>query len=235
MEREKLIQKRIIEKFDSQFKGKLPEKDGIMLFQGDGFMDLVVRVLYESNGKTLISMGHYFEQEGVPYPDPVMHFRIDRKSEMVTPLMYFNGVHTTRSKNGLPLSKETKSDLLNFLGMWLGNIIMQGYSPVKDFPIWERQKQEKKGDYMFSGRTLMTHGFMGELSAFEVFSIMLDLHAFLLQKGKIDYLQVFNRKSDGLKVFVIDQLSEIMKSDGSYSEENLKEYDYHTYLLASEY
>jgi hypothetical protein len=133
----------------------------------------------------------------------LMHFRMDRKSETLTRLMYFNGVYTTQLKNG--------------------------------FPIWERQKQENKGGYTFSGRTMMAHGFMGELSAFEVFSIMLDLYAFILQKGKIDYFQVFNRKSDGQKVFYIDQLSEIMKSDRSYSEENLKEYDYHTYLLAREY
>lgn len=228
-------QRQIIKLFDDVFHQKSLRDERCMLFNGDGFMDLVVRVMQETNEQSLVSMGHYFESDGMPYPDPVMHFRINREKGLVTPLVYKNSVYLSKSPDGSPLPEKEQEEMREFLMLWLNNIIIQGYSLEKASPNWIRQEQEKEGEYRFDGRMIMTRGFLNLLSPFEIFTILLDLEAFILHKGKIDYLQVYQEEGSGEKIYCIDQLSIPMKESGDYSQSELKEYNYATFLLPSEY
>jgi len=204
MENQVQVQQNIIKLFDSQFQNDLSKEDGILLYHGDGFMPLVLNVIQESSHQQLISLGHYFEHEGLPYPDPSMHFSIDREKNEVIPLTYTNTIHVTKAKHGEQLEDKVINDLREFLHMWLNNIIMQGYSLVSDYSIWERQPQEKEGDYLFNGRVLMTRGYIQLLNPFEIFSISLNLEAFVLHKGLVDYLQVFRKKGSNDKIYCVD-------------------------------
>lgn len=100
---------------------------------------------------------------------------------------------------------------------------------------WEHKPQEQEGNYLFKGRIYITAGIRAELKPHEIVMIIQKLMAFRDQKDMIDYLQVFVRKSDLLKVFCIDKLSKEMLEGDSYTNEQKEEYNYWTMLLASEY
>lgn len=234
MENKSQLQQKIIEVFDSQFAGKLPTENGSVLFTGDGFMPLLLNVIHESPEIQLISMGHYYEHNQIPQPDPYMHFRIHRGYGTVTPLAYCNSVYTTRTTANAPFPPQESKDLNEFLLQWLRNIIMQGYSPSGMELEWKRQPQEIENDYTFSGRFTVTQGIVATLNPAEIFSIWLDLEGFVLSKGSIDYLQIFKKENASETIYCIDQLSESMKQE-EYTPEEVKQYDYFTMLLASEY
>ena len=99
---------------------------------------------------------------------------------------------------------------------------------------WRRKEQELDGDYYFSGRAYMTRGVQRELSEAEILWIIRNLHEAADKHGGLDYLQVYTT-DDGRKIWVIDQLSRSMKESDDYTNEQLKEYDYFTLLLPSEY
>lgn len=95
---------------------------------------------------------------------------------------------------------------------------------------WQRQPQEKEGDYFFSGQFLVTKGVSEALTADEVLVIYKDIQGFVKEKDGIDYLQVYLDESER-KLFFIDQLSKAMIESGEY----LEEYNHCTLLFAHEY
>lgn len=99
---------------------------------------------------------------------------------------------------------------------------------------WTRQRQERPGDYFFSGRAFMTAGVKGALTPIEIVRITSDLRRAVREEEGLDYLQVF-RCDDGRTVWAIDQLSRSMKENGSYTREQIQQYDYWTLLLPDEY
>ena len=99
---------------------------------------------------------------------------------------------------------------------------------------WKRQPQERPGDYFFYGRAFMTAGVNEALTPIEIAWITSDLRRGVLEHGGLDYLQVF-KCDDGRTVWAIDQLSHSMKENGSYTQEQIEEYDYWTLLLPEEY
>ena len=99
---------------------------------------------------------------------------------------------------------------------------------------WVRQPQERKGDYFFNGQSYMTTNLKNEIPIDELLWIISDLKAFIQKEQGIDYLQIYVR-SDGRKIFCIDQLSKSMMESGDYTKEQIKEYHYWTMLFAEEY
>jgi hypothetical protein len=99
---------------------------------------------------------------------------------------------------------------------------------------WVRNPQEREGDYLFNGTMYCTTMVMNELGIETVSAIVHDLLAFANEKQGIDYLQVYER-SDGLKVFCIDQLSQKMIKSGDYTPEQIEEYNHFTILFPCEY
>jgi len=98
---------------------------------------------------------------------------------------------------------------------------------------WARRPQEQKGDYFFNGKMYCTIRVMNKIGLEIVSAIVHDLHAFAKAEQGIDYLQVYER-SDGLKVFCIDQLSQKMMQSGDYTLEEINEYNYFTILFPDE-
>jgi hypothetical protein len=82
---------------------------------------------------------------------------------------------------------------------------------------WVRQPQETKGDYLFNGRASITTNVINELSSEEINQIVSDLKKFVQKEQGLDYLQVYKR-SDGRKIYCIDQLSLSMINSGNYTE-----------------
>ncbi|NVN96006.1 MAG: hypothetical protein HXX18_12060 [Bacteroidetes bacterium] len=99
---------------------------------------------------------------------------------------------------------------------------------------WVRQPQERKRDYFFNGKSYITTNLMNEIPVDEIMWIISDLKVFIQQEQGIDYLVIYIR-SDGRKIFCIDQLSKSMMESGDYTKEQIKEYNYWTMLFAEEY
>jgi len=99
---------------------------------------------------------------------------------------------------------------------------------------WMRQPQETKGDYWFNGRAYITTHVVNELSSEEISRIVSDLKGFVQREQGIDYLVVYKR-SDGRKIFCIDQLSQSMMLSGNYTREQITEYNYWTLMFAEDY
>jgi hypothetical protein len=99
---------------------------------------------------------------------------------------------------------------------------------------WKRRQEEVPGDYRFSGRALMTAGVTSSLSEEDVAAIVLDLVQSVIAHNGLDYHQVFEA-DDGRVVWAIDSLTATSMTDGSYSPEQVAEYNHWTILLPSEY
>lgn len=99
---------------------------------------------------------------------------------------------------------------------------------------WNRAPQERDGDYYFNGRAFVTRGVKAELSSLEIMRIIRDLRRAVSEHDGLDYLQVYEAPG-GRTVWVIDQLSRSMKESGDYTPEQIREYNYFTLLLPSEY
>ena len=99
---------------------------------------------------------------------------------------------------------------------------------------WVRQPQEREGDYFFNGKSYITSNLINEIHADEIIWIITDLNTFIEKEQGIDYLVVYVR-SDGRKIFCIDQLSKSMMESGNYTQKEIKEYNYWTMLFAEEY
>lgn len=98
---------------------------------------------------------------------------------------------------------------------------------------WTLQPQECEGTYSFSGQSLMTRKIAEELAPMDIIYIHSTIKKLVLEKGGLDYLQVFINNDTGKKIFVIDQLNEEMKKENS--SEFVKNNDYFTILFAEEY
>ena len=99
---------------------------------------------------------------------------------------------------------------------------------------WSHQPQEQPGDYFFDGKIYVTRGVADQVPTIEIGLVLATLKQFVQQENGADYLQTFVRQ-DGLKVFVIDQLSKSMKESGQYLPEQIEEYNYATIMFAEEY
>jgi hypothetical protein len=95
--------------------------------------------------------------------------------------------------------------------------------------VWSHQPQETTGTYMFSGRFVATHGIANLLSDTEIFALYWLIRALAEQEKGLDYLQVFVHQESGRKLFLIDQINEVMK------KEHPPEHDHCTLMLAEEY
>ena len=94
---------------------------------------------------------------------------------------------------------------------------------------WERQSQERDDQkYFFNGRCFITKGAQEVLSEEEAIQIVRGLQQLAIEEEGLDYLQSFKR-TDGTKIWVIDQLDSVMK------KEHPPEHNYFTILLPSEY
>lgn len=96
---------------------------------------------------------------------------------------------------------------------------------------WVRQPQEQDGQYFFSGLIHITHGVAYFLTEEEIFWIYMEIYDLAKTENGLDYLQVFLRKSDGQKLFLIDQLTKEQIESGEYRLED----NYCTLMLAEEY
>jgi len=100
--------------------------------------------------------------------------------------------------------------------------------------VWKRKPQECKGDYFFEGRLVITRGAIELLSLPEMTQVVKLLKTAVQENNGLDYLQVFE-STGGDKVWIIDALSRLMKTDGSYSANEIRENDIVTILLPEEY
>lgn len=75
---------------------------------------------------------------------------------------------------------------------------------------WTREPEERPGDYMFSGRVVMTVGVSHELDMEDVLQISTEIRGAVVENNGLEYQQVF-KSEDGSIVWVIDQLSKSMK------------------------
>lgn len=93
-----------------------------------GFMDLHVDVLSIEQDRTVISMAHYYEQNGDKVPDPDMEIALYPKFKMAEALTYqdsfgFKEVYPEPGKVYPTIKKELNS----FLNQWLNNIKSQRF------------------------------------------------------------------------------------------------------------
>lgn len=92
-------------------------------FKSSGFMDLCVECVCEG----IVSLTHYYEQNGDLVPDPDMEVRVyDNSAEALTFQMnnIYQQVYTDDGKRFYPALKR---DLNKFLHFWLCNLEKQGF------------------------------------------------------------------------------------------------------------
>ena len=139
---EKLLQHSLVD---------LEPGDTLRLHSGEAIMDLVVEVLpnCHEDGATILSMVHYFEQNGELCRDPEMVIRLFNPGTVETPgamVPYTDPKHGRAEaltfQQDLPpiysvvypepgkFSPRLHKDLNNFLADWLRNLKEQGHQPV---------------------------------------------------------------------------------------------------------
>jgi uncharacterized protein YqiB (DUF1249 family) len=101
--------------------------DGLKL-KSSGFMDLCVDVLIKEPDKTIISLAHYYKQNGDMVPDPDMEIAIypDRKMAEALSFQDIYGYREVYPEEGM-VNLKAKKDLNGFLNTWLGNLKKQGH------------------------------------------------------------------------------------------------------------
>ena len=121
--------------------GSLEVGDVIRL-QAPGFMDLVVEVLPNcpETGTKVLSLCHYFEQNGGLCQDPEMTVRLfepstaaDRgRAEALTFQQAIPPVYQEVYPEPGKYYPRLRRELNSFLGVWLRNLEAQGHQPVDD-------------------------------------------------------------------------------------------------------
>ncbi len=106
-----------------------------------GFMDLVVEVLpqCEETGAMVLSLAHYFEQNGDLCQDPEMTVRVfpprQGRHGMVEALTFQQAIppiyQEVYPEPGM-VAPRLKRELNGFLTFWLRNLKDQGHRPVSD-------------------------------------------------------------------------------------------------------
>ncbi len=97
---------------------------------------------------------------------------------------------------------------------------------------WQIQPQEKSGDYMFSGRLILSKAVKHCLSSAEISHIIRDLFLRVRKYNGADYIQTFKDKQ-GRTILCVDQLSHSMKN--TYTKEEMKENDFWMMMFANEH
>jgi hypothetical protein len=129
IKRKKTVYETNYERLNNLTKGidQFVSKDNELKLQSSGFMDLIV----ECNSKNLISLTHYYKQNGDLCPDPDMLIEIYPDRQMCEVISYqdtygYKQVYPDYpSKNSYyPIHKK---DLNNFLRFWLNNLKKQGF------------------------------------------------------------------------------------------------------------
>lgn len=100
-------------------------------FKSEGFMDLSIDVLNDSNGFKTIAMAHNFIQNGDVMADPDMEVKIHKEMKMAEALTYqldSLGIYQkVYSDDGTKVNPKLKRDLNKFLNQWLTNLKNQGF------------------------------------------------------------------------------------------------------------
>lgn len=97
----------------------------------DGFMDLHFNRLADEAGAVVLSLAHYFEQNGDLCCDPDMTLRVwpeRRMAEALTFQMAIPPVYTEVYPEPGKVDPSAKTDLNRFLDTWLRNALAQGHS-----------------------------------------------------------------------------------------------------------
>ena len=100
-------------------------------FKSEGFMDLNIDKL--SNDK--IAIAHNYIQNGDVMADPDMEIRIFPNSRIAEALTYQQdslGIFTVVYPEPDKVNLKAKKELNDFLNIWLGNIIKQGFKQVEE-------------------------------------------------------------------------------------------------------
>jgi uncharacterized protein YqiB (DUF1249 family) len=125
------------ERIEKIFGGKLEEflksePGSSMKFKSSGFMDLNIDRLGNNEGCPVISMSHYYENNGDLVPDPDMEIKLNPVYKMAEALTYQD---TYRYQEVYPEPGKyypaLKKDLNAFLGQWTKNIINQKFELVE--------------------------------------------------------------------------------------------------------
>ncbi len=115
------------------------KENTVYRLRAGGFMDLVVEVLVTSpeNGTLILSLCHYFEQNGDLCQDPDMEIRVflpnGERPGTVEALTFqqslppiYQRVYPEPGK----VNPRLRQELNNFLGLWLRNLKQQGHRLV---------------------------------------------------------------------------------------------------------
>lgn len=100
---------------------------------------------------------------------------------------------------------------------------------------WKRRPPECTGDYTFSGQLFISREVLTTVPLEEIRAIVDELRDHIARFGPVDYLQVWENSETDQAIYWIDQISETMKEDGSYTPAQIREYDYSTILFSHEY
>jgi|GEM_PF-2805002 len=115
----------------------------------EGFMDLIFEFLYQDEEERyIISLSHYFEQEGDLVADPDMEIRIDPTLQTAEALSYqdqgiYQQVYHTEDDT-IKVNPVHKKQLNRFLKQWLKNLIDQGHLIDLSTVVPEKEKEEKE-------------------------------------------------------------------------------------------
>ena len=132
--RNQMIYKRLAKLIDFDL---LKEKNELK-YLGGAFMDLIVQWYYQPEGERyfVITLGHYYEQNGDLVPDPRMDVRIYSDMEWAEPESFedYRGYQRVYFKNSDGQDcyyPRLKRSLTDFLDMWVKNIEHQGHKLQK--------------------------------------------------------------------------------------------------------
>ncbi len=102
--------------------------------KSEGYMDFVIEVIGKGESWADYSLAHYFEQNGDLMADPEMVVRVFSNTKSAYALSYKldslgvnQEVYIERNSERL-VNVRLRKQLNSFLGMWLGNLISQGFS-----------------------------------------------------------------------------------------------------------
>lgn len=102
-------------------------KKDYLKIENPPFMPLVIEKLYKDDGKVIIAMTHYYEQNGDLVPDPDMEIEVDVENEKARALSFQNSL-VYQHVNSYP---KIQDSLNEFLIDWLNNIKILGYDIKK--------------------------------------------------------------------------------------------------------
>jgi len=117
----KLLEK-IVKRFDFDY----------LKLKSDGFMDLVIEKLNEDGNVKIISLAHYYEQNGDLIPDPDIVVRVNTDFETAEVLEYqdTHGYVRIYSSDNKYINLKARRNLNSFLNFFLKQKLKQGFKNV---------------------------------------------------------------------------------------------------------